>query len=49
METEEQERALLAAGAHLLCQGFLYTRPLPAAELAEWLLGHRLRARSAPR
>lgn len=37
VETEAQDQALRAVGGELQCQGFLYSRPLPAPALADWL------------
>ncbi len=39
VETEQQAQALLAAGCEY-AQGYHFARPLPAAELAEWVDAH---------
>ena len=36
VETEEEHRFLAAAGVHAL-QGYLFARPMSAAQLSEWL------------
>ncbi|WP_298459875.1 bifunctional diguanylate cyclase/phosphodiesterase [uncultured Cellulomonas sp.] len=43
VETPEQHRVLVDAGAHA-AQGFLYLRPVPAAELVAWWRTHHARA-----
>ena len=36
VETTEQMNVLYSLGCHI-CQGFLFARPMPAAQIATWL------------
>ncbi len=36
----EQHRGLLAAGGCAYGQGYLFSRPIPEADVPQWLVGH---------